>query len=487
MLSASFEEPMIQRLVIALLLLPLNVVAIAGQTTTTQSARRPVTPSTRATALSVPFTQFTLPNGLRVILHEDHTVPIVTVNVWYHVGSAREKPGRTGFAHLFEHLMFEGSGHVKEGEFDTLLEAAGATNNGSTQNDRTNYYIDAPSNALELALFLESDRMGYLLDAMSAERVNGQRDVVKNERRQNYENAPYGMASIEIDKMLFPEGHPYRWPTIGYMEDLTAASYEDVVDFFRKYYQPANASLVIAGDIDSAKTRAIVEKWFSDVKAGTGPVPPIDYPHAMLTTVTRQTIEDRVQLPRLYLSWLTPSLFKPGDAELDVVSQILAGGKNSRLYKRLVYDLQIAQDVSAYQASAALDSQFQIIVTARPGDSKSTPESLIDRIRTIVDEELAKLQQAPPTAREFQRAINQIEASFYNRMESVGGFGGKGDQLNAYYTATGNPDYFNEDLSRYRALSAGDIQAAAAFWLPPNRRVELTVVPKKTAEPGKQE
>src|SRR6185503_17816499 len=225
------------------------------------AAQRPAPPpANRGAGLVVPFTQFTLPNGLHVILHEDHTVPLATVNVWYHVGSAREKPGRTGFAHLFEHLMFEGSGHVKEGEFDTLLEAAGATNNGSTETDRTNYYIDTPSNALDLALFLESDRMGYLLDAMSPERVNGQRDVVKNERRQSYENTPYGMASIEMGKMLFPEGHPYSWPTIGYMEDLTAASYDDVVEFFRKYYQPSNASLVIAGDIDPAKTRALVEK-----------------------------------------------------------------------------------------------------------------------------------------------------------------------------------------------------------------------------------
>jgi len=436
-------------------------------------------PAPRQATLTVPFTQFTLPNGLHVILHEDHTVPLATVNVWYHVGSAREKPGRTGFAHLFEHLMFEGSAHVKEGEFDTLLEAAGATNNGSTEPDRTNYYIDVPSTSLDLALFLESDRMGYLLDAMSPERVNGQRDVVKNERRESYENAPYGMASIEIDKMLFPEGHPYRWPTIGYMEDLTAASYEDVVEFFKKYYQPANASLVIAGDIEPAKTRALVEKWFSDVKPGTAVIPPIDHPHVTLTGVKRQTLEDRVQLPRLYLSWLTPSLYKPGDAELDVVSQVLAGGKNSRLYKRLVYDLQIAQDVSAFQMSRALDSQFQIVVTSRPADAGGTPQTLIDRIRTIVDEELAALQKTPPTAREFGRAINQIEASFYNRMESTGGFDGKGNQLNAYYVATGNPDYFNEDLSRYRALTASDIQAAAAFWLPADRRVELTVVPVK--------
>src|ERR687892_1768582 len=222
----------------------------------------------RIEGLRVPYTEFTLPNGLHVILHRDTSVPIVSVNVWYHVGSANEKQGRTGFAHLFEHLMFEGSKNVPEGQFDLLLEAAGANNNGSTSNDRTNYIIDVPANALELALFLESDRMGYLLDTMSPERVNGQRDVVKNERRQSYENRPYGMASIELDKMLWPEGHPYSWPTIGYMEDLTAASHEDVVEFFKKYYAPGNATLVIAGDIDYDRTRALVEKWFGDIPRG---------------------------------------------------------------------------------------------------------------------------------------------------------------------------------------------------------------------------
>jgi len=438
----------------------------------------------RPAPLSVPFTQFTLPNGLHVILHEDHTVPLTTVNVWYHVGSAREKPGRTGFAHLFEHLMFEGSKHVKEGEFDTLLEAAGGTNNGSTETDRTNYYIDMPANALELALFLESDRMGYLLDTMSPARVNGQRDVVKNERRQSYENMPYGMASIEIDLMLYPEGHPYRWPTIGYMEDLTAASYEDVVEFFRTYYAPGNASLVVAGDIDPVKTRTLVEKWFSDVKPGTTAVAPVDFPHATLNEVKRKTIEDRVQLPRLYLTWLTAEHLKPGDAEMDVVSHILAGGKNSRLYKRLVYEMQIAQDVTAFQASAALGSKYQVIVTARPGKGMAA-QAIIDRVRTIVDEEIAKLQAAPPSARELERAINQIEASFYHGMERAGGFGGKGDQLNAYYFATGNPDYFNEDLSRYRALTAADVQAAAQFWLPATRRVELVVTPATPVNPIK--
>jgi zinc protease len=472
-------------IVVLALALPATAAAQVAAPRPGPIARPPAAPSASA-PLTVPFTQFTLPNGLHVILHEDHTVPLATVNVWYHVGSAREKPGRTGFAHLFEHLMFEGSEHVKEGQFDTLLEGVGADNNGSTERDRTNYYIDTPSNGLELALFLESDRMGYLLASMSPERVNGQRDVVKNERRQSYENAPYGLASIELDNLLYPEGHPYRWPTIGYMEDLTAASYEDVVDFFKKYYQPSNASLVIAGDIDPVRTRALVEKWFSDVKAGTGVVPPIDYPHAMLTEVKRKTMEDRVQLPRLYMAWLTPAFYQPGDAELDVVSQILAGGKNSRLYKRLVYDLQIAQDVTAYQASSSLDSEFQIVITARPPASGTTPESQIERIRTIVDEEIGRLQHTAPTAREFQRAINQFEASFYNRMESAGGFNGKGNQLNAYYFATGNPDYFNEDLSRYRSLTPSDVQAAAAFWLPANRRVELTVVPAKAGEAGKE-
>src|SRR3982751_455656 len=219
-------------------------------------------------AIELAYTQFTLPNGLRVILHEDHTVPMVTVNMWYHVGSAREKEKRTGFAHLFEHLMFMGSGHVKPGDFDSWLEAAGGTNNGSTENDRTNYWINVPSNALELALFLESDRMGYLLDTMTPQTVDAQRDVVKNERRQSYENRPYGQADIALTEMLYPEGHPYHWPVIGYMPDLTAASYDDVVGFFRKYYSPANASLVVAGDIDSAAARTLVEKWFSDVKPG---------------------------------------------------------------------------------------------------------------------------------------------------------------------------------------------------------------------------
>jgi zinc protease len=442
-------------LILALFLLP---IALAAQSGTTP--RR----------LEVPYRQFQLANGLNVILHRDTSVPIVAVNVWYHVGSGNERPGRTGFAHLFEHLMFEGSKHVKEGEFDTLLEAAGANNNGSTSNDRTNYVIDVPSNALELALFLESDRMAYLLDTMSPERVNGQRDVVKNERRQSYENRPYGMASIELDKMLWPAGHPYSWPTIGYMEDLTAASHDDVMQFFKKYYAPNNASLVIAGDIDFDRTKALVEKWFGEVPGGA-PVEPIAPPAAMLTGVKRQTMTDNVRLSKLFLAWLTPRVYEPGDAALDVVSSVLAGGKNSRLYKRLIYDTQIAQDVEATQQSGPLGSSFVIETTVRPGHT-------VAEVQKAIDEELARLRQEPPSEREVQRALNQIEAGFYRRMQRVGSFGGKADQLNSYYFAGGGPDYFAADLARYTSLSVTNVQAAVTEWLPQDRRVELVVNPE---------
>jgi len=431
----------------------------------------PVAAQAPAPSIEVKYTQFTLPNGLHVILHEDHSVPIATVNTWYRVGSANELPGRTGFAHLFEHLMFMGSGHAPYGEFDSRLETVGGGNNASTANDRTNYYIDVPSNALELALFLESDRMGYLLDAMNPKTVDAQRDVVKNERRQSYENRPYGMADITLSEMLYPESHPYHWPVIGYMPDLTAASYEDVVAFFKNYYTPSNASLVVAGDIDPAPTRQLIEKWFSDVKPGPAPKP-LTIPGVALTGVQKKTITDRVQLPRLTLAWLTPRHLEPGDSALDIVADVLAGGKNSRLYKRLVYELQIAQDVSAFQESMNLSSAFQIVATPRPGHT-------VEELQRVIDEEIAKLQKEDPSAHEVERSVNQIEASFYNRMERLGGFGGKADQINGYFSKTGDPDYFNEDLGRYRALSPSDIRAAAEAYLPRDRRVELTVQPEK--------
>jgi zinc protease len=420
--------------------------------------------------LSVPYERFELPNGLTVILHEDHTTPVVSVDVWYHVGSGREKPGRTGFAHLFEHILFEGSENVPEGKFDEWLEAAGASNNGSTTEDRTNYWEDMPSNALELALFLESDRMGHLLPAMGPEKVDGQRDVVKNERRQSYENRPYGLAWLRLGENLFPEGHPYHWPVIGSMEDLSAASYEDVVDFFRSYYSPANASLVIAGDIQTDAARTMVEHWFSDVAAGPPP-PPIDPPAARLAREVRLVLEDRVQLPRLYMCWLSPASFAPGDAEMDLLGSVLSDGKNSRLFKRLVYDMQIAQDVSAFQDSRGLASVFCVIATAREGHA-------LPELESAVQEELDRLKRETPAEREVDRAVHQYEAGFLRQLERVGGFGGKADSLNRYFTMVGNPDYFNEDLGRYQKVRADDLRAMARTWLRDDGRVVLSVVPE---------
>ena len=424
--------------------------------------------------LAVPYSRFVLPNGLNVIVHEDHSTPMVSVNVYYNVGSAREKPGRTGFAHLFEHIMFEGSGHVAEGKFDQWLEAAGGNNNGSTTEDRTNYWENVPSNALDLALYLESDRMGFLLDAMSPAKVDGQRDVVKNERRQSYENRPYGMAWIALSENLYPADHPYHWPVIGSMDDLTAASYQDVVDFFKKYYAPGNASLAIAGDVTTAQARRLVEKWFGDVPAGA-PVPPLVAPAVQLTEQKNVVLEDQVQLPRLYLAYHSPAWLSPGDASLDVLANILAGGKNSRLYKRLVYDMQIAQDVQAFQGSNWQSGQFMIIATARAGHN-------LTEIQTVIDEELDRLRSEAPTAREVQRGVNQFEAGFLDRLEQIGGFGGKADQLNAYNIRTGNPDYFAEDIARYRAIDPSDIQSAVVAYLKPDARVVLSVVPQGKTE-----
>ncbi|MEO8168442.1 MAG: pitrilysin family protein, partial [bacterium] len=334
--------------------------------------------------IKIPYERFVLKNGMNVILHEDHSTPTVAVNTYYLVGSGRENPGRTGFAHLFEHIMFEGSKNVPEGKFDQWLEAAGGNNNGSTTTDRTNYYETVPSNALELPLFLESDRLGYLLETMSPKRVDGQRDVVKNEKRQSYDNRPYGQSEIIIFENMFPGNHPYSWPTIGSMKDLSAASYKDVVDFFKKWYVPNNTSMVIAGDIDPQKTKALVEKWFDEIPRGA-PIPPLDPPAAVLVKEKRFVFEDNVQLPRLYMCWHTPPIFSGNDAANDLLASILAGGKNSRLYKKLVYDLQIAQDVSAFNYSLQLGSIFQIEVTARSGHT-------LKEIERVVQEELNRIR-----------------------------------------------------------------------------------------------
>ncbi|MDQ7816447.1 MAG: pitrilysin family protein [Melioribacteraceae bacterium] len=420
--------------------------------------------------ISVPYTRVVLPNGLNVLLHEDHTVPMVSVNMWYHVGSGNEKPGRTGFAHLFEHLMFEGSKNVPEGKFDEWLEAVGGNNNGSTNTDRTNYWETAPGNALELVLFIDSDRMGYLPDVMTQEKLDGQRSVVKNERRQSYENQPYGLSWEIIAKNVYPEGHPYNWTTIGSMADLDAASLEDVIEFFRLYYAPNNASLAIAGDINIPETIKLVEKWYGEIPRGN-PVLPIDPPAAKLTEEKILLHEDNVQLPRLYMTWITPAYYNAGDAEMDLLAKIFTAGKDSRLYKRLVYELQIAQDVIAFQNSNKLSSEFFIIATAKGGHT-------LDELKNVIQDEINKIKAEPPTERELQKVVNQTEAEFLDKLESIGGFGGKADLLNQYYFYTGNPDYFNEDLNRYKGIGTKDISALAQTYLPDNGRVILSVVPK---------
>lgn len=416
----------------------------------------------------IPCTEFDLPNGLHVILHEDHTIPTVYTNIWYNVGSSNEQVGRTGFAHLFEHLMFEGSGHVKEGEFDRLLESVGGNNNASTSSDRTNYYCSAPSCALELPLFLESDRMGYLLDSMSPNVVDGQRDVVKNEMRQSYLNRPYAKLWLELPRMMYPNGHPYNWPVIGSMDDLTAAGYEDVVNFFKKYYVPNNASLVIAGDIDPKIARELVEKWFSEIKPGENIAPPKADP-VELKGIVKKTIEDKVALPLRTQAWPTPAVYEPGDADLDILASILAGGKHSRLYKRLVYELQIAQSVSAGQDSSDLGSCFIIQYMPRPGVD-------IDKIQAIVTEEVKKIQDNPPSQEEIDRAVNRWESTYYYGSELIGE---RADMLNNYYRHFGQPDYFAKDLDRYHKVTPESVSDCAKRYLTLDKYVEITVVPEK--------
>lgn len=411
---------------------------------------------------AIKFTEFTLPNGMRVILHEDHSTPIVAVNVWYHVGSKNEVVGRTGFAHLFEHMMFQGSAHYNN-DFFRPLQEAGGTLNGSTNTDRTNYWEVVPSNFLELALWLESDRMGYLPEAMTMEKLNNQRDVVKNEKRQNYDNQPYGLSQGQIAELLYPKGHPYNWLTIGSLDDLSAASMADVTDFFRRFYVPNNASLVIAGDIDPKQARQMVEKYFGPLKPGPAKVP-VKAPQPVIEKEIRASMEDNVSLPRLSLIWMSMPAWAPDEAALDTVSTILAGGKTSRLYKALVYDQQIAQNVFASNQTREIAGQFQIVVTPKPGHT-------VEEMEKAVDAEVAKFKAEGPTADEMSRAFNSREAQTIFGMQTVGGFGGKSDQLNSYATFVGKPDYFQADLERYRKLTPADVQKAANSYLTDKRLV----------------
>ncbi|MSO30613.1 MAG: insulinase family protein [Acidobacteria bacterium] len=418
--------------------------------------------------MNIPYTQHTLDNGLRVIVHEDHRLPIVALNIWYHVGSKNEHPGRTGLAHLFEHLMFEGSQH-HDGSYFRPLQDAGASLNGSTSSDRTNYWEVVPTNAFELALWMESDRMGYLLPALTVQKFENQRDVVLNERRQNYENRPYGLATMAIAAALFPPDHPYHWPTIGETADLKAATFEEVRAFCETYYHPSNASLVVAGDIDTAEAVERVRAYFEDIPPGPKPLP-IDA-SASLVSERRLMLEDRVELPRLYLAWHSPAMFSEGDAEMDLLSDLVANGKVSRLYKSLVYERRLASEVMAFENSRELAGFWQLVATAAPGH---TLQELDDAIGT----ELSRLFDEGPTVEEIERGRAQTEAQFVYRLQTLGGFGGKADQLNAYSVFRNDPGFFERDLARYERLSGDQLHRSAIKYLSSNHRLTLSVVPK---------
>ena len=420
--------------------------------------------------MNIPYTRHTLDNGLDVLVHEDRGCPIVAVNVWYHVGSKNEKPGRTGFAHLFEHLMFEGSQHYDKGYFHPLQEA-GALLNGSTNADRTNYWEVVPRNALELALWMESDRMGYLLPALTDAKFENQREVVLNERRQNYENRPYGFTSMAIAAALYPPDHPYHWATIGSADDIRAARLDDVRAFFQTYYRPRNASLALAGDVDTNEALELATRYFGDLDAGDALPAFVAAPPVAIASEQRLVLEDRVELPRLYLSWHSPALFSADDAELDLVAEVLASGKTSRLYRTLVYEERIATELAASQNSREIGGYFQIIATAAPGRTLAELDRAVSRaLETFVAE--------GPTADEMARCLAQAEANFMYRLQTVGGFGGKSDQLNAYNVFVGDPGYFERDLDRYRRVTPAAMQRAAHEWLRPERRLSLSVVPK---------
>jgi zinc protease len=418
--------------------------------------------------MHIPYTKRTLANGLDVIVHEDHQLPMVAVNIWYHVGSKDERPGRTGFAHLFEHLMFEGSAHHDHGYFHPLQRAGGLLN-GSTSTDRTNYWEVVPTGALDLALWMESDRMGFLLPALTNAKFENQRDVVLNERRQNYENRPYGLAGMALSSALFPPDHPYHWPTIGSAEDVRAAKIEEVRAFFETFYHPANATLSLAGDVETGQALDLAEKYFAELPPGPKPQPV--RADATLDEGIDLVLEDRVELPRVYVSWHSPAMFASDDAELDIASDVLAHGKTSRLYKSLVYEKRIATDVSAYQHSREISGMFQMAVSAAAG--VALPE-LERAIRSAVEE----LAVGGVTSDEFDRALAQTEAQFVYRLQTIGGFGGKGDQLNAYNTFVGDPGYFERDRQRYENVTAKGVTAAVTKWLIKAPSVSLSVVPR---------
>jgi zinc protease len=435
---------------------------------------------------TIPFEKYKLRNGLEVILSEDHTLPLVSVNIWYHVGAANEKIGRTGFAHLFEHMMFEGSQHVGAKAHFSYLEGAGATDiNGTTDFDRTNYFETVPSNQLGLALWLESDRMGFLLGKLDIQNLANQRDVVRNERRQGTENTPYGLVEEGLIHQLFPKDHPFYPNVIGSHADVEAAKLEEVRQFFSQYYTPNNASLVIAGDFDKQSAKAMVEKYFGSIPQGP-PVPKVTVNTPPITSERREVVTDQVQLPRIYMGWITPPAFKPGDVECDLFATILAGGKSSRLYKTLVYDKEIAQDVSASIQGTQLGSIFELEVTAKPNVK-------LEDLEKAIDAEIEKIRTGGITGAEVDRARNVTETSLVRGLQRTNGVA---NRLNYYNWYAGTPEYFSQDLARYDAATPADVTRAVQNYFKNTARAVVygvpggkivTEVPKTSDEDNKKQ
>ena len=416
----------------------------------------------------ISFEKITLANGLDVILHQDTSLPIVAVNVWYHVGSKDEQPGKTGYAHLFEHLMFEGSKHHNIGYFEPLQEV-GATLNGSTTTDRTNYWENLPSNYLELALWLESDRMGFLLDALDQSRFDIQRDVVKNERRQSYENRPYGVSSIHLQEATYPLPHPYHWPTIGFHEDLDAATLDDACAFFQRFYTPSNASLAIAGDFQLEEARDMVERYFGDLSPGPA-LPRAKRTDSPLQGHVSLTLHDRVLLQRLSLVWPTVPRFHKDEAPLSILAAILGGGKSSRLHRTLVYERRIAQSVAVGHGPAEIAGDFHVEVTAAAGHTaEEVEEAALLEIQSIRDN--------PILSEELLRMKNRVEWQHVRQMANIGGFGGRANRLNSFNVFTGDPELMNTDMERYLAVQSDDVSRVARQYLS-ERRVQMVVLPE---------
>lgn len=422
----------------------------------------------------IAFEKYALPNGLQVILHVDRKLPIVHVNLWFHVGSKNEKPGRTGFAHLFEHLMFEGSQHSPD-KYLTFAEKLGANLreggvNGTTNNDRTNYFITVPSGNLERVLWLESDRLLTLMDFLTRENLDHQRDVVKNERRQGLENQPYGRAFKLIFENLYPAQHPYSWPVIGSHEDLSAASFDDAKEFFRTYYTPNNLSLAITGDFDPAEAKRLVEKYFGNIPAG----PALDRPKLYLAKLDGEKVieaNDRVAQERVYVAWPAPAYFDADEAPLNLAARLLTDGLSARLNKVLVYDTRLCTSVNSFNDSNEIAGEFIVIATARPG------ASLLE-IEKILGEEITRLAKTGPTAEELGRAQAKQEYDFVTGLEGIGGFGGKADLLNTYNTFLGDPGRLEADVLRHRGVTPVDVQRVVAKWIDTRNRLVVRFHPE---------